>query len=208
MAIKIPATKTNLLKTKGILSLCKEGYQLLDEKRRILLMEISSITKVIDELQENVNISLSDAYAAVEEAFIAMGKSRVRNLAAGIDTEIEINITEKKMMGASIPSISLNLKENPPFCSPLGVHPAFDRADILLKEAIKHIAELAEKKIALQRLEKEFQRTTKKVNALEKIHIPYYNEVLKTITDRLDEESREAFSTLKEIKKKLALREF
>jgi vacuolar-type H+-ATPase subunit D/Vma8 len=47
-------------------------------------------------------------------------------------------------------------------------------------------------------------KTTKKVNALEKIHIPYYSEVVKFITDRLDEEAREAFATLKEIKKKLA----
>ncbi len=207
MAIRISATKTNLIKTKGVLSLCREGYQLLDEKRRILLMEISSITKIIDRIQEDVNESISDAYAAVEKALAAMGKSGLKNLAAGIDTEIEINITEKKLMGTSIPSVSLSLKERPPFFSPVGVHPALDQALVLLRETIKHIAELAEKRIALQRLEKEFQRTTKKVNALEKIHIPYYNEVVKVITERLDEESREAFTTLKEIKRKLASRE-
>lgn len=206
MAIRIPATKTNLIKTKGILSLCKEGYELLDEKRRILLMEISSITKAIESIQEDVKESLSDAYAAVEKALIAMGKSGLEKVSAGIDTEIEIDIIEKKLMGTSIPIVSLNIREKPPFFSPVGVDPAVDHALVLLRETLKYIAKLAEKKIALQRLEKEFQKTTKKVNALEKIHIPYYSEVIKVIIDRLDEESREAFTTLKEIKKKIASR--
>ncbi|HXK45291.1 MAG TPA: V-type ATP synthase subunit D, partial [bacterium] len=102
--------------------------------------------------------------------------------------------------------ISLQLKENLPFFSPVGGHYYIDEAIVLMKQAIQSITELAEKKTALIRLEREFQKTTKKVNALEKIHIPYYGEVVRFISDRLDEESREAFATLKEIKKKLASR--
>ncbi|HPP66514.1 MAG TPA: V-type ATP synthase subunit D [bacterium] len=201
MAIKIPATKTNLLKTKDTLSLCKEGYELLDEKRRLLLMEITSLTETIERLQANVNNALSEAYSALEKAIVVMGKARIEDIAAGSDIDIKMDISEKKLMGTGIPSISLTLEENSPFVSPVGIHPTVDQALMLLKEAIKHIAELAEKKIAFQRLEKEFQKTTKKVNALEKIHIPYYSNIVKIISDRLDEESRETFATLKELKK-------
>jgi V/A-type H+-transporting ATPase subunit D len=48
------------------------------------------------------------------------------------------------------------------------------------------------------------QKTVRKVNALEKIHLPFYRETLKYIAERLDEESRDAFSMLKNIKQKLA----
>lgn len=207
MSIKIAATKTNLLKTKRTLSMCKEGHQLLDEKRKILLMEISSIASLVEKIQKDLEGSLEKAYYAIEKALISMGRTGLEHICAGIDTSLNLEISEKKVMGASVPVISLGIYENPPFFSPLGVSPHVDEAIFLMRQALQNIAVLAEKKIALMRLEKEFQKTTKKVNALEKIHIPYYSEIVKIISDRLDEESREAFATLKEIKKKIAARE-
>jgi len=205
MTVKIPPTKTNLFRTKKTLSLCKEGYQLLDEKRKILLMEISSLIKIIQNIQNDVEDSLTSAYSTTIRAMISMGKLNIENITRGIDIDIQIDIAEKKLMGVSIPSISLSIKEKPPYFSPVGVSQTVDEAILTMKEALNHITVLAEKKIALERLEQEFQKTTKKVNALEKIHIPYYSEVVRFITDRLDEESREAFATLKEIKKYLAV---
>lgn len=207
MIVKIPATRTNLLKTKRTLALCKEGHQLLDEKRKILLMEISSIIVVIEKIKKDVEDQLKRVYEAVGKALISMGKTNLERIFAAITTEFNIELSEKKIMGAHVPVVSLNVKENPPYFSPLGVSHFVDEAIILIREALKQIVLLAEKKITLMRLEKEFQRTTKKVNALEKIHIPYYSEVVRIIADRLDEESREAFATLKEIKKKLAKKE-
>ena len=204
MIVKISPTKTNLFRTKRTLSLCKEGYRLLDEKRKILLMQISSLTQTIEKIKKDVEDSLASAYSAAERAIISMGKLNVERIISGIDIDIELDITERKLMGVNISSISLGLKEKPPYFSPAGVNQAIDEAILFMKEAIKHICVLAEKRTALERLEQEFMKTTKKVNALEKIHIPYYSEVVKFITDRLDEESREAFATLKEIKKKLA----
>jgi len=60
---------------------------------------------------------------------------------------------------------------------------------------------LQKKKITLLRLAEEAQKTIRKVNALEKIHIPYYEDTVKYIADRIDEESRDSFSMLKLIKK-------
>ncbi len=207
MSIRISATKTNLLRTKKTLSLCREGHQLLDEKRKILLMEISSLTIIIEKIQKDVDDSIEKAYRAVEKALVSMGKNKLEQIAAGIDIQVQIELSERKVMGATLPQVSLSIKENPPFFSPVGISPHVDEAIILMKEALKNIALLAEKKISLMRLEQEFLRATKKVNALEKIHIPYYSEIVKFIADRLDEESREAFATLKEIKKKIVSRE-
>jgi V/A-type H+-transporting ATPase subunit D len=53
-------------------------------------------------------------------------------------------------------------------------------------------------------LAKEVKKTIRKVNALEKIYLPYYEDGVKYISDRIDEESRDAFSMLKIIKKNLA----
>ncbi len=130
-----------------------------------------------------------------------MGKTKIEHICAGVDARFHLEVSEKRTMGTIIPEISLKIEENPPFFSPLGVSPHADETIMLMRQALNKIILLAEKKNALLRLEQEFYRTTKRVNALEKIHIPYYSEMVRQIAERLDEESREAFATLKEIKK-------
>ncbi|MCM8759240.1 MAG: V-type ATP synthase subunit D [Candidatus Omnitrophica bacterium] len=204
MSITIAATKTNLLKTKRTLELCKEGYQLLDEKRKILLMEISSTTALVEKIQKETHNILEKVYEAFEKALFSMGKTKIESIIAGIDTRFYLDIGEKRTMGTIVPEISLRIDENLPFFSPIGISPNVDEVIFLIRQALEKIIKLAEKKNTLLRLEQEFNRTTKKVNALEKIHIPYYSELVRNITERLDEESREAFATLKEIKKRIA----
>jgi V/A-type H+-transporting ATPase subunit D len=78
-----------------------------------------------------------------------------------------------------------------------------DEVIIRFKEILKLITQLAEKKIALIRIAKEVQKTIRKVKALEKIYLPFYEDSVKYISDRLDEDSREAFSMLKLIKERI-----
>ena len=51
MRVNVAATKTNLLKMRKSLELTREGYELLDEKRRILINELTSLVRVMDQLQ-------------------------------------------------------------------------------------------------------------------------------------------------------------
>ncbi len=55
----------------------------------------------------------------------------------------------------------------------------------------------------LLRIAEEVFRTIRKVNALEKIYIPNYEDTFKNISERLDEEGRESFCMLKMIKARL-----
>jgi V/A-type H+-transporting ATPase subunit D len=104
-------------------------------------------------------------------------------------------------MGVSIPLVNLYIRKNPPYYSLYEVNLYVDEAIAKFKEALKLLAVLAERKITLLRLAHEAQKTIRKVNALEKIYLPYYKDTLKYIGDRLDEESRDAFAMLKLIKK-------
>jgi len=107
-------------------------------------------------------------------------------------------------MGVSLPIINMNVKENPPYYSAYEVSFYVDEVMIRFKEILKLIIQLAEKKIALIRIAKEVQKTIRKVNALEKIYLPFYEDSVKYINDRLDEDSREAFSMLKLIKERIS----
>ena len=65
---------------------------------------------------------------------------------------------------------------------------------------------LAEARISLMRLSREVGKTIRRVNALEKIFIPDYDETLKYIEMALEESEREAFFVLKLVKDRLSRR--
>lgn len=201
MNITIAATKTNLLKVKKSLALTREGYALLDEKRRILLQELTAIIDAVDEHQHQLDTALAAAYALVDKASVAVGKKRMEELSFSVNIKSDLAISHRRVMGVSIPVITVQVREKPPYYSLYEVNLHVDEAIEKFKDIVKLAAVLAEKKITLLRLAAEAQKTIRKVNALEKIYIPYYREAFKYIGDRIDEESRDAFALLKIIKK-------
>jgi V/A-type H+-transporting ATPase subunit D len=203
MKINIAATKTNLLKSKKLLSLTREGHALLDEKRRILINELTSIIHIVDRIQREVDSALQQAYGLVDKTIVMMGRKRLEELSFSIDIKTNLSITERRVMGVSLPIININVNENPPYYSSHEVSFYVDEVIAKFKEVLKLITQLAEKKIALIRIAKEVQKTIRKVNALEKIYLPFYEDSVKYISDRLDEDAREAFSMLKLIKARI-----
>lgn len=201
MKITIAATKTNLLKAKKSLSLTREGFELLDEKRKILMAELTAIVDTVDSLQAQVDQALEKGYALVDKAVVMMGRQAVEEVSLSVDITNEIGLSQRRVMGVSVPVISLRLVEHPPYYSPFESTLYIDEAILKFRLALELIASLAEKKIALLRMAQEAQKTIRKVNALEKIYLPYYQQAVKHISERLDEESRDAFAMLKLIKK-------
>ncbi len=201
MKITLAATKSNLLKVKKSLALTQEGYELLDEKRRILLDELAGIIDSVDRYQAQVDSALAQAYILVDKATVSLGRKRLEELSFSVDIKSELSISHRRIMGVAIPVINLSVKDNPPYYSLYEVNLNVDEAIARFKEIIKLLAALAEKKIALVRLAEEARKTIRKVKALEKVYLPYYREAFKYIGDRLDEESRDAFALLKLIKR-------
>ncbi|NLE91218.1 MAG: V-type ATP synthase subunit D [Elusimicrobia bacterium] len=204
MRVNVAATKTNLLKMRKSLELTREGYELLDEKRRILINELTSLVRVMDRLQRQAYESLRLGYAALEQAVVAMGRRKVEELSLSVETEQTIRISQRRVMGVSLPVIDAKVKQNSPYFSCPGVSFYVDETITRFSSFVEILTSLAEKKIAVLRLAREVKKTIRKVNALEKIYLPYYKDGVKYINDRLDEESRDAFSMLKIIKKNLA----
>jgi V/A-type H+-transporting ATPase subunit D len=201
MKADIAATKTNLLKVRKSLSLTEEGYELLDEKRKILLSELTAVVDSVDQHQKEVDNAFKEAYETMDKAVVGIGRKRIEELSFSIDIKSELSITGKRVMGVGVPIVNVEIRENPPYYSPYEVNLYVDEAITRFKEILKLLAVLAEKKITLLRLAREAQKTIRKVNALEKVYLPYYRDTLKYIGDRLDEESRDAFAMLKLIKK-------
>ncbi|MBU2102792.1 MAG: V-type ATP synthase subunit D [Candidatus Omnitrophica bacterium] len=203
MNVTIAATKSNLLKVKKSFVLTREGHELLDEKRKILMAELSSLLHVVERLQTDADNALHAAYAVVDRALVTMGKKRLEEISFAVNITSDLTVSQRRVMGVHIPLIGLKITDHAPYYSPLGVSISVDEAILKFKDILKIMAQLAEKKMALLRIAKEAQKTIRKVNALEKVYLPYYRDAVKYISDRIDEESRESFSMLKLIKARL-----
>jgi len=193
-------TKGNLMISKSRLSLSKQGYELLDKKRNILVREMMGLIDQAKEIQEQIGETFSAAYKALQTANINIGINTVQQISKAIELEDQIVIKVRSIMGVEIPIIGEIKKEIEP-------EYGFARTTISLDEAYEKFLKvkqltllLAEVENAIYRLAINIKRTQKRANALQNVMIPRYEKLTKDITNALEEKEREEFTRLKMIK--------
>ncbi len=196
-------TKTNLLKLRNDLSFAQQGYELLDQKRNILIIELLALVDQTVDFQSRVEKSLATAYQTLEEAVLDMGKLKVQYLTGAVNIRTDIKVSSRRVMGVSLPVIDTEFEEHAPYYSPAGTSFWIDRSLQSFKEALKLLGKLSELKISVLRLANEVKKTIRKVNALEKIAIPDLHETVHYIQSRLEENERDMFTLMKLVKENL-----
>ncbi len=196
-------TKTNLLRLKNDLKFAQQGYELLDQKRNILIIELLALVDQAADFQNRVENALALAYKHLEETVLDMGKLKVQYLTGAVNMSTDITINSRRVMGVSLPVIETSFRENPPYYSPMGTSFWIDSSLENFKEALKLLGKLSELKISVLRLAGEVKKTIRKVNALEKIAIPDLKETVHYIESRLEENERDMFVLMKIVKENL-----
>jgi V/A-type H+-transporting ATPase subunit D len=196
-------TKTNLLRLRNDLNFAKQGYELLDQKRNILIIELLALVDQTTDHQSRVEDALAKAYEALEEAVLDMGKLKVQYLTGAVNITTDIVIRSRRVMGVSLPVVETEFKEQPPYYSPMGTSFWIDNSISFFKEALSLLGRLSELKISVLRLANEVKKTIRKVNALEKIAIPDLQETVHFIQSRLEENERDMFVLMKMVKSNL-----
>lgn len=196
-------TKTNLLRLRSDLNFAQQGYELLDQKRNILIIELLALLDQTVDFQTRVEKALEKAYAALEEAILDMGKLKVQYLTGAAHITTNITVRSRRVMGVSLPVIETEFTEYPPYYSLMGNSFWMDSALSFFKEVLKLLGKLSELKISVLRLANEVKKTIRKVNALEKIAIPDLKETVHYIESRLEENERDMFVLMKMVKENL-----
>jgi len=196
-------TKTNLLRLRNDLKFAQQGYELLDQKRNILIIELLALLDQTVDFQNRVEKALATAYNALEEAILDMGKLKVQYLTGAVNISTNITVKSRRVMGVTLPVIETEFQERPPYFSPLGNSFWIDSSLYFFKEVLKLLGKLSELKISVLRLANEVKKTIRKVNALEKIAIPDLKETVHYIQSRLEENERDMFVLMKLVKENL-----
>jgi V/A-type H+-transporting ATPase subunit D len=206
-ARNVAPTKTNLINLKQELSLARQGHELLDQKRNILVIELLSLVDQASDLEAQVNRALVDAYRNLEEAVLSGGRLRILHLSSAVHIESSIEVSGRKVMGVRLPVVDTSFAEHAPYFSPTDSSFWIDETIESFKSVLELIGQLAELKVSIMRLAREVRRTIRKVNALEKIAIPELEETVSVIVDRLEENEREMFVLMKLVKSRLEQKE-
>lgn len=200
---QVVPTKTNLARLKRDLNFAREGYDLLEQKRQILVVELMGLIDRTADAQEKAENSLAEAFKALQEAVLTMGRNRVAGLAPGVHIDSDITIDFRRIMGVNIPKVEVEIRDYAPYFSLTDTSFWADETIRHFKEVLQEIGKLAEMRISLMRLAQEVQKTMRRVNALDKIAIPDYRESIAYIEGTLEESEREMFAMQKVIKERL-----
>ena len=94
MNLNTVPTKGNLMAAKSSLALARQGYELMDKKRNILIREIMDLTEKAELIQHEIDKTFTDAYAALEKANSELGIKAKSHFEKVKDLTIRLSMIE------------------------------------------------------------------------------------------------------------------
>lgn len=202
--LNLAPTKSNLLSLKRQLTFAEEGYDLLEQKRQILIFELMSRLNRARDAEREAETTFQQAFAALRDARLDMGSAALDRAGLGVRLDHQVDLEYQHLMGMRLPRVTLRPE---PLSPQFGVGGTAASADEVLRrfvEALPLLAELAELQNAVLKLARELRKTQRRCNALSKIFIPDYRETMAYILGALEERERESIVILKMIRDRLA----
>lgn len=194
-------TKGNLILAKNSLALSRQGYDLMDKKRNILIRELMDLISEAADIQAEIDTTFTGAYRALQKANIQMGIHEVEQASLGVPIEDSIRLKRRSVMGTEIPKVEYEKKEGKPTYSFYHTKMSLDEACEQFRRVKELTIRLAEIENSAYRLAANIKKTQKRANALQNITIPRYERLAGEIQEYLEEKEREDFTRLKVIKK-------
>jgi V/A-type H+-transporting ATPase subunit D len=198
--INVPPTRSNLIRIKQDLQFAREGYEILDRKREVLTTELIRLAHDASALQEKMWKLIADAYRALEKAQLTMGREHVEWAALAAHKSVDVQLKFHGIMGVPLPLVEAS-GGPPEMLYSLGDTSAtLDEASAAFREVLSRVPELSRLVTAVYRLANELRKTQRRVNALQHIFIPEYEEIVAFVVSTLEERDREEIFRLKLLK--------
>lgn len=202
--LNVAPTKSNLLALRRQLAFAEEGYDLLEQKRQILVLGLMSRLNRACEVERRVAGAMRAAFAALREAAMDMGSDGVDRAATAVIMNHQVSIEDRRLMGLRLPRVTGRTERAGPRFGVGGTSANADSAMIRFADALPLLAELAELENAVLRLARELRRTQRRCNALSRIFIPACRQTIAYVSGALEERERESFVVLRMIRDRLA----
>ena len=198
--LNIAPTKSNLLAIKEQLSVATDGYELLEQKREILVMDLMRLVERVTLLERDIDKAVAAAYPALRNMLMTVGGDRTERIAHAV--KYDFTMREKPVVagGVTFSSIDVELPKQQLFYSFMGTFADTDRVTVSFFRLLNLLTQMASIRTIVWRLANEVKKTQRRVNALDKMIIPQNRETKAYIESVLEERDRENVFVLKSLK--------
>ena len=195
-------TKGFLLDLKRRLEFVKDAHDLLEMKRDQLMAELRKALERFKELRRVVEDEAEEVYRELSLLHSTLGSADLETYSAYLRGRMEVRIIPRSVIGVVTPM--LREIDIPDYTNlyPPQIIPLAEKTSTLMKD----LARLAELEAYIENLAEDLRKTNIRVNALEKVVIPSYEETIRRIQGVLDDEMLEEVIRLKQIKEILTRR--
>ena len=200
--LNVAPTKSNLLSIKEQLAVSTNGYELLEEKREILVRELMHLVEKVKLLEKDIDKVVAEAYPAFKRMLMVDGADQIERISHGI--HYDFDMTEKRVTigGMGFSSMDVVMPKQELFYSFMGTDANTDATISKFFQLLSLLTQMASIRTIVWRLAEEVKKTQRRVNALDKMIIPQAKETKQYIESVLEERERENVFVLKALKKK------
>ena len=193
-----------LTRLKGRLKTAVRGHKLLKDKRDELMRQFMDVVKLNKELRLKVEEGMTGAFASLTVASTIMSPEMLEQALLYPRQSVELGMSYKNIMSVNVPVYSFRTKNNDPSeIYPYGFAQTSGELDDALEKLAKvfeDMLELAQVEKTMQLLAEEIEKTRRRVNALEYVMIPNFEENIRYITMKLEENENSTKVRLMKVK--------
>ena len=202
--LNVNPTRMELTRLKKSLATAVRGHKLLKDKRDELMRRFLDIVRENKLLRETVEEKLKTANQYMAIAGSIMQKEALQSALMMPKQGVSLNVGSKNIMSVDIPTFDVKTKTDSKtdifsygFVNTGG---DLDKAVLLLSDALSDMLKLAECEKSAQLLAGEIEKTRRRVNALEYVMIPNYQDTIRYISMKLEEADRSNTTRLLKVK--------
>ena len=205
MAQAYPApTKTNLINEKRSLGLALQGYDLLEKKREILVIELLKRMDELGLLEKEIRELTEKSYSHLRKMLLVVGRERALALSSKPVRSITLKTGNVSVSGMNLPTLVVRAGAPELNYSFINSFAVCDETVIEFSELLQKLAAAAGLRSIVWRLAREVKKTQRRVNALDKMVIPRSGEIVKFIESTLEERDRESLFAVKLLKQRMS----
>ncbi len=206
--LNVNPTRMVLTQLKKQLAVAIRGHKLMKDKRDELMKRFLDLARENKKLREQVEAELGEVYTSFSIASSVMTPSMMEEALMYPKQGVALTVGSKNVMSVDVPVFGFESTQ----AEGSSIFPyGFANTSGELDTSIEKLSEIFPIMLKLAAMEKEanmlaeeIEKTRRRVNALEYVKIPQYQETIRYIQMKLDEDERSTQTRLQKVKEMIA----
>ncbi|MDP6580856.1 MAG: V-type ATP synthase subunit D [Vicinamibacterales bacterium] len=198
--LRVPATRSVLLRLRKDRRTLVSAADLLERKRRVLAHQTFELLPQWRTQHREAFASLTAAYASFGRTRMRSTTDELRQIVAGMPSMLSVALRRQPLAGVPTYQVTTETAPLRPRFGLLGSTAELDRTIVSMRDAAGALAHLAEAQATLRSLTRALEKTGRQVRILRERLIPLHETTIRQIEDDLDEQERSYLFQLKRIR--------